>query len=78
PSLKADPSRSYVTQPNGKVEARESRFLLPDGVPKPRAGSTVFVPARDPSVPSFSLLQNAGTFAQLAATLVALVIALKQ
>ena len=78
PSLKADPKRSYVTQPNGKVEARESRFLLPDGVPKPRAGSTVFVPTKDPTEPTFSFIQNAGAIAQIAATLVTLVIALRR
>jgi hypothetical protein len=49
PSRKADVGRSYVTQPNGKVEAREQHFLLPDAVPKPLPGSTVFVPERDPA-----------------------------
>jgi hypothetical protein len=37
--------RSYVTQPNGKVESVQRRRFLPDGIPTPRAGSTVVVPA---------------------------------
>jgi polysaccharide export outer membrane protein len=78
PSRKADTKSSYVTQPNGKVEARESRFLLPDGVPQPRAGSTVFVPERDPADKPFDLLTGAGAIAQIAATLVTLVIALRR
>jgi protein involved in polysaccharide export with SLBB domain len=40
---------SYVTQPNGKVESRQGRFLMPDGVPHPQAGSVIFVPDKDPS-----------------------------
>jgi len=78
PSKKADLKRSYVTQPNGKVEARESHFLFPDGVPKPRAGSIVYVPERDPADRQADLLQNAGAIAQIAATLVTLVIALRR
>lgn len=78
PSKKADLKRTYVTQPNGKVEARESHFLLPDGIPKPRAGSTVYVPEKDASDTGSNLLQNAGAIAQIAATLVTLVIALRR
>jgi hypothetical protein len=78
PSRKADVDRSYVTQPNGKVEARQSHFLLPDRIPRPLAGSTVHVPARDPADKPFDLLTNAGAIAQIAATLVTLVIALRR
>jgi hypothetical protein len=35
-SQKADGGRSYVTQPNGKVESVKRRFLLADGSPRPR------------------------------------------
>ena len=49
PSRKADVASAYVTQPNGKVEAVHIRPLLPDGKPKPRAGSEVVVPERDPN-----------------------------
>ena len=78
PARKADLKRSYVTQPNGKVEARESRFLLPDGVPKPLPGSTVFVPERDPSESSSNILANVGVLAQVMAGLATLIIALRQ
>jgi len=78
PSRKADVGRAYVTQPNGKVEARQSRFLLPDGIPKPSAGSTVYVPERDPSDRPLDFLQGAGAIAQIAGSLIALVIALRR
>lgn len=78
PSRKADIKRAYVTQPNGKVEARESNFLLPDGMPRPSAGSTVFVPERDPADKPLDFLQSTGAIAQIAASLIALVIALRR
>jgi protein involved in polysaccharide export with SLBB domain len=78
PSRKADPARAYVTQPNGKVEAHESHFLLPDGIPKPLPGSTVFVPERDPNDKPFDLLQSAGAIASILATAVTLVIAIRR
>jgi polysaccharide export outer membrane protein len=78
PSRKADAKRAYVTQPNGKVEARESRFLLPDGVPRPRAGSSIYVPERDPADRPFDILSGIGAFAQIAATLATLVIAIRR
>jgi protein involved in polysaccharide export with SLBB domain len=78
PSRKADMTRAYVTQPNGKVEARQVNFLLPDGTPEPKAGSTVYVPERDPADKPFDLLTNAGSIASILATLVTLVIALRR
>ncbi len=78
PSRKADVKRAYVTQPNGKVDARESNFLLPDGIPKPQPGSVVYVPERDPADTGFNFLQSAGAIAQIAATLLTLVVALRQ
>ncbi len=45
----ADKGRAYVVQPGGRLESVKRRFLLPDSKPKPRAGSTVFVPERDPN-----------------------------
>jgi polysaccharide biosynthesis/export protein len=45
--LDADLPRTYVTQPNGRVDAVSRRFLLPDGQPTPRAGAIVTVPKRD-------------------------------
>jgi polysaccharide export outer membrane protein len=78
PSRKADLRRAYVTQPNGKVEAHENNFLLPDGIPKPRAGSTVYVPEKDPNEKPFDLLQSAGAVASILATAVTLIIALRR
>ena len=78
PSRKADERRAYVTQPNGKVEARASHFLVPDGLPKPNAGSTVFVPERDPFDKPLDSLASLGTIAQIMAGLATLVIALRR
>ena len=78
PSLKADLGRAYVTQPNGKVETRQAHFLLPDGVPTPKPGSTVFVPEHDASYRPADLLANVGAIAQIGATLLTLVIALRR
>ncbi len=78
PSRKADLDRAYVTQPNGKVEAHEKHFLVPDGIPAPLAGSTVYVPERDPNDKPFDLLQSAGAVASILATAVTLVIALRR
>ena len=78
PSRKADLRRAYVTQPNGKVEAHENNFLLPDGIPKPRAGSTVFVPERDPNEKPFDILQSAGAIASILATALTLIVALRR
>ena len=44
----ADRGRTYVTQPSGKIESVQKRFLLPDSNPRPMPGATVFVPERDP------------------------------
>lgn len=45
--LDADLPRTYVTQPNGRVDAVSRRFLFPDGQPTPRPGAVVTVPKRD-------------------------------
>jgi protein involved in polysaccharide export with SLBB domain len=78
PSRRADAKRAYVTQPNGKVDARESNFLLPDGVPEPQPGSVVHVPERDPADKQADLIQSVGAIGQIAATLLTLIIALRQ
>jgi protein involved in polysaccharide export with SLBB domain len=44
-----DPGRSYVMQPNGKVESSRKVPLFRDLKPEPGGGSTVFVPQKDPS-----------------------------
>jgi polysaccharide biosynthesis/export protein len=68
---------AYVTQPNGKVEATGGKFIFRNN-PKPRPGSTVFVPTKDASARRVDYLATLGTIAQLAASFVAIAIALKQ
>ncbi len=77
-SRKADTDRAYVTQPNGKVEARNGRFLAPSSAPKPLPGSTVFVPEKDPNEKGFDFLTSAGSIAQILATVVTIIIALRR
>lgn len=67
-SQKADGGRSYVTQPNGKVESVKRRFLLADGKPTPKAGAVVFVPEKIPTPPR----ETAATLGALAAILASL------
>ena len=68
---------AYVTQPNGKVEATGGKFIFRSN-PKPKPGSTVFVPTKDASARRVDYLATLGTIAQLAASFVAIAIALKQ
>ncbi|MEO8194268.1 MAG: SLBB domain-containing protein [Gemmatimonadales bacterium] len=74
---KGDLRYAYVTQPNGKVEATGGKFIFRSN-PHPRPGSTVFVPEKDPSERRVDYLATLGTIAQLAASFVAIAIALKQ
>jgi protein involved in polysaccharide export with SLBB domain len=70
---KAEGRRAYVTQPNGKVESKIRRVFLPDGAPRPRPGSTVVVPERDPN-DRRDYVQAIGSIAQVLASLVAIVV----
>jgi protein involved in polysaccharide export with SLBB domain len=72
-SRKAQGSQAYVTQPNGKVESRTRRLFLPDGAPKPRAGSTVYVPERDPN-DKFDYVAFTASMAQVLTSLVAIIV----
>jgi polysaccharide biosynthesis/export protein len=78
PTVRADVKRAYVTQPTGKLEAREGHFLLPDGIPTPQPGSTVVVPNKDPLDKPFDLLASLGTMMQVVAGLATLIIAIRQ
>jgi protein involved in polysaccharide export with SLBB domain len=78
PAIHADLKRAYVTQPNGKVDARASHFLVPDHVPEPLPGSTVFVPTRDPADKPFDFVASAGSIAAILSTLVTVIIALRR
>jgi protein involved in polysaccharide export with SLBB domain len=72
PAQNAAMNRAYVRQPNGKVESVQRRRLWPDGVPKPKPGSVVFVPAKTPSDKS-NTLANLSVLAQVIGSLVAIV-----
>jgi protein involved in polysaccharide export with SLBB domain len=48
-NAQGDAGRAYVTQGNGKVESRHRHFVLWSSRPDPLPGSTVVVPAKDPS-----------------------------
>ncbi|HET7553139.1 MAG TPA: SLBB domain-containing protein [Gemmatimonadaceae bacterium] len=71
-SRAADTKRAYVRQPNGKVESVHRRFLLPDGVPQPGPGSTVFVPEKDMNAKS-GFAQSMPVVASVLGSLVAVV-----
>lgn len=70
---RADLARAYVIQPNGKVESITHRGLLPDGVPRPRPGSFVFVPEKDPADRK-DYTAAAAAVAQILASLVAIIV----
>jgi len=67
-----DVGRSYVTQPDGSVESVRQRRLLPDAMPEPRPGSTVFVTRRDQERGSDPVARLA-VIAQIVGSLVAIV-----
>ncbi|HEY4129765.1 MAG TPA: SLBB domain-containing protein, partial [Gemmatimonadaceae bacterium] len=48
-TAKGDRGRAYVTQPNGKVDARHRVNIFFQREPKPQPGSTVVVPEKDPN-----------------------------
>lgn len=75
-TTKADVSRAYVTQPNGKVESVITHRLWPDSRPKPEAGGVVVVPEREGD--STSLLTQAGTMASVLTALASLVVVVTQ
>ena len=78
--LDADLGRTYVTQPNGRVDAFARRFLLPDGQPTPRPGAVVTVPRRDRTERQDTLASRTqiasiiGTLAAVIASLATIVI----
>jgi polysaccharide biosynthesis/export protein len=78
--LDADLPRTYVTQPNGRVDAVARRRFLPDGQPTPRAGAIVTVPLRDRTERQDNLASRAsiaaliGTFATVIASLATIII----
>ena len=74
---KGDLRFAYVTQPNGKVESTSGKFIFRND-PRPRPGSSVFVPEKDPSERRVDYLATFGTIAQVALSFVAIATALKR
>lgn len=69
----ADLHRSYVRQPNGIVDPYRTRPLfVPNHKPKPDAGATVVVPAKDPNEKK-DYTAIAGAVAQILASTVAII-----
>jgi polysaccharide biosynthesis/export protein len=74
---KGDLRYAYVTQPNGKVEASSGKFIFRND-PRPRPGSTVYVPEKDPNQRPIDYIATIGSIAQVAASFVAIAIALRR
>jgi protein involved in polysaccharide export with SLBB domain len=70
-NTKGDGGRAYVTQPNGKVDAKQKHMFGYTSVPKPQPGSTVTVPEKDP-LDKRDWLQVATAFTSILGSLVAI------
>jgi hypothetical protein len=73
-----DKLRAFVTQPNGRKQSVNRKFLLPDDNPYPLPGAVVDVPIRDPAQGGTSVLAVLGTAAQLLASLVTVIVVARQ
>jgi protein involved in polysaccharide export with SLBB domain len=70
----SDQHRTYVTQPNGKVESvRRHWSFFPDGKPSPQPGGVVFVPTKDPNDRK-DWLGIVGSVAQILASLTTVIV----
>ena len=76
-SRMAEPSRSYVTQPDGSVESMVDRMLRPDAVPVPRPGAVVVATEKDQTDRGDSVARLA-VIAQIVGGLVALAALLRR
>lgn len=77
PSKSGNTTYAYVTQPNGKVEAGQRRFFIPFR-PKPRPGSTVFVPEKDANDKPFDFLTFTSQLTAAVTSFLTLKVLLKQ
>jgi protein involved in polysaccharide export with SLBB domain len=73
----ADEKRAYVVQANGKVETNHRYFGLIATQPKPRPGSQIIVPSRDPA-DKRDIMQFLGTMTQVVGSLVTLAVVLSR
>jgi protein involved in polysaccharide export with SLBB domain len=77
PQPRADVSRAYVTQPNGKVESVVKRRFWPDSHPAPQAGGVVMVPEKSPA-DAANFLAQAATMTSVLTALAALAAVIAQ
>ncbi len=78
PGRKADVGRAYVTQPNGKVQAINHHFLLPDNVPQPKPGAAVYVPEKEFRANEVQTAQYLLLAAQVVGSLATIIIVARQ
>jgi protein involved in polysaccharide export with SLBB domain len=69
PSAQANPRKSYVIQPNGKIESRSHILWLITMDPEPKPGSIVVVPNKVERTANGSLLQTMTVIVQAIAAL---------
>ena len=74
PARNADNRRAFITQPSGK---RETKNRWAARAPQPMPGALVIVPEKDSTYQS-NVLQNVGSIAQVLASLVAIIVALRR
>jgi polysaccharide export outer membrane protein len=74
----SDSKHAYVTQPNGKREAVKRRVVLADGVPRPKSGAVIFVPAKRIQEQPANVAGVIGTVASLLTALVTVILVAKQ
>lgn len=70
----SDSKHAYVTQPNGKREAVKRRVVLADGVPKPKSGAVIFVPAKKIQEQPSNVTGVISTVAQVLTALVTVIL----
>ncbi|MEP6729714.1 MAG: SLBB domain-containing protein [bacterium] len=76
-SKTGDEDHAFVTQPSGKLESVRHRFFGATSMPRPKAGSIVTVPEKDPADKK-DYVALTGTVAQIIASTVAIIVALKR
>jgi hypothetical protein len=67
-----------VTQPNGKREAVKRRVILADGVPKPKSGAVIYVPAKVIQEQPPNVAGVISTVAQVLTALVTVILVARQ
>ena len=70
----SDSKHAYVTQPNGKREAVKRRIVLADGVPKPKSGAVIFIPAKVVQEQPSNITGVISTVAQVLTALVTVIL----